>query len=162
MSSVFDRDILTCLSAVERKSEACVATSVPQRGANDFVVGLAYQALDKWGMNNDNLVLQCDREETVVNTMQAVARKRTASTKLRKTPVGLKGSLRYAEQLHRSLEGLTRTFRGQIESSCTVTIGSDNEIAQWLGHASFVLTCVNVKANGETAHEMLHNPCTLR
>lgn len=63
------------------------------------MVGLVYQALDKWGVNRDNLVLQRGREEAVVNITQAVARKRTASAKLRKTAHEMLHNIPCASQL---------------------------------------------------------------
>ena len=158
MRTVFEKEILTCISGIERKSGACIASAVPVKGDNDFVVGLLCQALEKWGMNNSELIIQNDQEDAITAVSRSVAKRRVSNTTIRVTPKKSKGSLAYAEQLHRSLEGLARTFRGQIESSCTVTITSQSQITPWLvRHASFVLTNFNVRPNGKTPHEILHN-----
>jgi len=88
MRTVYEQETVPCLSAIERRSGAIVASVVPARGANDFIVNLVFQALEKWGMNNDDLIIQCDQEDAVVNIVQSVARKRTASTTIRRTPKG--------------------------------------------------------------------------
>ena len=155
MRTVFEQNVLPCISGIECKSGGVLASVVPHKGASPYAESLILVTLEKFGLTGE-LILQVDAEHSSRDLVRRIAAKRKAKTIIRTTPKGSKQSLGYAEGVHRSIEGLSRTIKAQVESNCDVIILMENELTPWIiRHAATIITNFSVRSDGRTPHEHL-------
>ena len=115
MRTLFEGKVIACLSAIECLAGAVLSSVVPEKGGTKFAEELVTSGLVRFGLNEE-LVIQTDAEPSIRDLARRIAARRKANTVLRVTAVGSKQSLGYAESVHKSLEGLARTYKCQVES----------------------------------------------
>ena len=156
MRTIFEDKVVACLSAIECLAGAVISSVVPEKGGTKFAEELVVSGLERFGLNEE-LVIQVDAEPSIRDLARRVASRRKAKTILRVTPVGSKQSLAYAESSHKSLEGIARTLKSQLESECNVTVLAESEVTPWMvRHAGFIITNFSIRPDGRTPFERLN------
>ena len=171
-----NKPLATILVAKETMSKMIMATVVPMKGASiEFPVKRCFGFLKEMGLENADVVLKSDQENSIMDVLNNVARRRSADSKLEPfegdgfrtvrpqgraileaSPKGSSGSNGVIERAVQGVEGQVRTIKLALESRIGVGIPSDHDVLPWI--VEYAATIVNkgqVGSDGKTAYERL-------
>ena len=172
-----DRPLATVLVAKETISKMSHGDRCPDEGGIDRVSGEKMPGfLKEIGLENADVVLKSDQENSIMDVLNNLARRRSADSKLESfegpgvltggprqgraipeaSPTGSSGSNGVIERAVQAIEGQVRTLKLALESRIGGTIPSDHDIVPWIvEHAAVIINKGQVGADGKTAYERL-------
>ena len=148
-----NKSLATILVAKETTSKMVMATVVPMKGASvEFPVKRRLGFLKEIGLENADDVLKSDQENSIMDVLNNVARRRSADSKLESfegrgyqtvgppqgraileaSPVGSSGSTGVIERAVQAIEGQVRTIKLALESRIGMETPSDHDVARGL------------------------------
>ena len=102
------------------------------------------------------MIIQCDKEMSIIDVCRKVARERNARTVLRFAPKTSHQSNGFVEAVHGHIQGLARCYQTQIETNTGVQLSAISlAIPFAIRYAGFVLSRFTVRPDGRTPFQYL-------
>ena len=102
------------------------------------------------------VIIQCDKEMSIIDVCRKVARERNARTVLRFAPKTSHQSNGFVEAVHGHIQGLARCYQTQIETNTGVELSAISlAISFAIRYAGFVLSRFTVRPDGRTPFQYL-------
>ena len=102
------------------------------------------------------VIIQCDKEMSIIDACRKVARERNARTLLRFAPKTSHQSNGFVEAVHGHIQGLARCYQTQIETNTGVQLSAISPAIPFaIRHARFVLSRFTVRPDGRTPFQYL-------
>jgi hypothetical protein len=141
----------TVLTAIDVRTQMCMAAIVPSKGATPYTIAELKRFLFECGRTY--AVLQCDGESSVKVVAQGIA-KDLGGISLRYAPVGSSESQGSVERLHQTLFAQARVMRSAFIERYgmeKIDVGVDSTFMPWLvKHAAFTLNRFMLNDDGQT------------
>ena len=102
------------------------------------------------------VIIQCDKEMSIIDVFRKVARERNARTVLRFAPKTSHQSNGFVEAMHGHIQGLARCHQTQIETNTGIQLSAISPTIPFaLRYAGFVLSRFTVRPDGRTPFQYL-------
>ena len=102
------------------------------------------------------VIIQCDKEMSIIDVCRKVARERNARTVLRFAPKTSHQSNGFVEAVHGHIQGLARCYQTQIEANTGLQLSAiPPAIPFAIRYAGFVLSRFTVRPDGRTPFQYL-------
>ena len=124
----------------------------------DWLVDQILEDLETNGLKNERIVFKSDRDNSVVDVLKEVQRRRESDfgAALETSRVGDSDSNGTIEAAIQSVEGMVRAPRFSLEEKLEIKLAVDSPVIPWLvRHAGHLITKCWVRASGKTAYEMI-------
>ena len=95
------------------------------------------------------VIIQCDKEMSIIDVCRKVARERNARTLLRFAPKTSHQSNGFVEAVHGHIQELARCYQTQIETNTDIQLSAISPAIPFaICHAGFVLSRFTVRPDG--------------
>ena len=102
------------------------------------------------------MIIQCDKEMSIIDVCRKVARERNARRVLQFAPKTSHQSNGFVEAVHGHIQGLARCYQTQIETNTGVLFSAISPAIPFaIRYAGFVLSRFTVRADGRTTFQYL-------
>ena len=102
------------------------------------------------------IIIQCDKETSIIDVCRKVARERNARKVLRFSPKTSHQSNGFVEAVHGHIQGLARCYQTQIETNTGIQFSAiSHAIPFAIRYAGFVLSRFTVRPDGRTPFQYL-------
>ena len=141
-----------CITFVETRSGVVISFMCARKGGYE---NLTKEILDEaYGFLNP-VIIQCDKEMSLIDVCRKVARERNARTVLRFAPKTSHQSNGFVEAVHGHIQGLARCYQTQIETNTGIQLSAISPaIPCAIRYAGFVLSRFTVR-DGRTPFQYL-------
>ena len=105
-----------CITFVETRSGVVISFMCAWKGGHEDSTKEILRQFEAYGFLNP-LIIQCDKEMSIIDMCRNVARERNARTVLRFAPKTSHQSNGFVEAVHGHIQGLARCYQTQIETN---------------------------------------------
>ena len=149
-----------CITFVETRSGVVISFMCTRKGGYEDLTKEILRHFEAYVFVNP-VIIQCDKEMSIIDVCRKVARERNARTVLRFAPKTSHQSNGFVEAVHGHIQGLARCHQTQIETNTGVQHSAISPaIPLAIRHAGFVLSRFTVRPDGRTPFQYLHGtPC---
>ena len=126
-----DEQSLTVLTAVDVRSQLCMALAVPDKAIqHDYMINSLRSSILECGRTNG--IIQCDNEPTL-KTVATGAAAKVGNMTVRQTPTYSSNSQGSVERFHRALFGQVKSLREQAKASYNnLMIHNNHPLMPWM------------------------------
>ena len=111
--TVAESETQPCITFVETRSGVVISFMCAQKGGYEDLTKEILRHFAAYGFLNP-VIIQCDKEMSIIDVCRKVARERNARTVLRLAPKTSHQSNRFVEAVHGHIQGLARCYQTQI------------------------------------------------
>ena len=104
-----------CITLVETRSGVVISFMCARKGGYEDLTKEILRHFEAYGFLNP-VIIQCDKEMSIIDVCRKVARERNARTVLRFAPKTSHQSNGFVEAVHGHIQGLARCYQTQIET----------------------------------------------
>ena len=127
----------------------------PERGGYEDLTKEILRHFEAYGFLNP-VIIQCDKEMSIIDMCRKVARERNARTGLRIAPKTSHQSNGFVEAVHGHFQGLARCYKTQIETNTGIQLSAiSSAIPFAIRYAGFILSRFTVRPDGRTPFQHL-------
>ena len=127
-----------CITFVETRSGVVISFMCARKGGYKDLTKEILRHFEAYGFLNP-VIIQCDKEMSIIDVCRKVARERNARTVLRFAPKTSHQSNRFVEAVHGHIQGLARCYQTQIETNTGVQLSAISHAIPFAIHyAGFV------------------------
>ena len=131
---------LPCITFVETRSGVVISFMCARKGGYEDLTKEILRHFEAYGFLNP-VIIQCDKEMSIIDVCRKVAHERTARTVLRFTPKTSHQSNAFVEAVHGHIQGLARCYQTQIETNTGVQLSAISPAIPFaIRYAGFVLS----------------------
>ena len=105
-----------CITFVETRSGVVISFMCARKGGYEDLTKEILRHFEAYGFLNP-IILQCDKEMSILDVCRKVARERKARTLSRFAPKTSHQSSGFVEAVHGHIQGLARCYQTQIETN---------------------------------------------
>ena len=110
-----------CITFVETRSGAVISFMCARKGGYEDLTKEILQHFEAYGFLNP-IIIQCDKEASIIDVCRKVARERNARTILRFAPKTSHQSNGFVEAVHGHIQRLARCHQTQIETNSAIQL----------------------------------------
>ena len=139
-----------CITFVETRSGVVISFMCARKGGYEDLKKEILRHFETYGFVNP-VIIQSDKEMSIIDVCRKVARERNARTVLRFAPKTSHQSNGFVEAVHGHIQGLARCYQTQIETNTGVQLSR---------YAGFLLSRFTMRPDGRTPFQyLLGTPC---
>ena len=139
-----------CITFVETRSGLVISFMCSRKGGYEDLTKEILRHLDAYGFLNP-IIIQCDKEMSIIDVCRKVARERNARTVWRFAPKTSHQSNWFVEAVQGHIQGLARCYQTQIETNTGIQLSAISlAIPFAIRYAGFVLSRFTVRPDGRT------------
>ena len=112
-----------CITFVETRSGVVVSFMCSRKGGHEDLTKEILRHFEADGFLNP-VIIQCDKELSIIDVCRKVARERNARTVLRSAPKTSHQSSGFVEAVHGHIQGLARCYQTQIETNTGIQLSA--------------------------------------
>ena len=151
---------LAFLVARERETRVVLSTVAPRKTTGEWICRRLMAWLREIGLESVDITAKSDNEPAPTSVIASWSTMRAMTSGSRMSSRTVRLAVRRATELSRgrsrSVQGMIRTIRSDIEGRWGVKIDATHSIWPWIAeHAGFLLTRFEVGRDGNTAYERL-------
>ena len=109
-----------CITFVETYSGVVISFMCARDGGYEDLTKEILRPLEAYGFLNP-VIIQCDKEVSIIDVCRKVGRERNARTVLRFAPITSHQSNGFVQAVHGHIQGLARCYQTQIETTTGLT-----------------------------------------
>ena len=144
-----------CITFVETRSGVVISFMCARKGGYENLTKEILRHFEAYGFLNP-VIIQCDKEMSIIDVCRKVARERNARTVLRFAPKTSHQSNRFVEAVRGHIQGLARCYQTQIETNTGVQLSAISPAIPFATrYAGFVLSRFTVRPKGRTPFQYL-------
>ena len=144
-----------CITFVETRSGAVISFMCARKGGYEDLTKEILRHFEAYGFLNA-VIIQCDKEMSIIDVCRKVARERNARTVLRSAPKTSHQSNGFVEAVHGHIQGLARCETNTGMQFSLISPANPFSIR----YAGFVLSRFTVRPDGRTPFQyLLGTPC---
>ena len=144
-----------CITFVEMCSGVVISFMCARKGGYEDLTKEILRHFEAYGFLNP-VIIQCDKEMSIIDLCRKVARERNARTVLRFAPKTSHQSIGFVEAVHGHIQGLARCYQTQIETNTGVQLSAISPAIPFaIRYAGFVLSRFTVRPDGRTPFQYL-------
>ena len=142
-----------CITFVETRSGVVISFMCARKGGYEDLTKEILRHFEAYGFLNP-VIIQCDKEMSIIDVCRKVARERNARTVLR-----FASEQRFVEAVHGHIQGLARCCQTQIETNTGVQLSAISPaipfVIRVIRYAGFVLSRFTLRPDGRTPFQYL-------
>ena len=140
---------------METRSGVVISFMCARKGGYEDLTKEILRHVEAYGFLNP-VIIQCDKEMSIIDVCRKVARERNARTVLRFAPITSHQSKEFVEAVHGHIQGLARCYQTQIETNTGIQLSAISlAIPFAIRFAGFVLSRFTVRPDGRTQFQYL-------
>ena len=112
-----------CITFVETRSGVVISFMCARKGGYEDLIKEILRHFEAYGFLNP-VIIQCDKEMSIIDVCRKVARERNARTVLRFAPKSGHQSNGFVEAVHGHIQGLARCYQTQIETNTGIQLSA--------------------------------------
>ena len=144
-----------CITFVETRSGVVISFMCARKGGYEDLTKEILRHFEAYGFLNP-VIIQCDKEMSIIDVCRKVARERNARTVLRFAPKTSHQSNGFVEAVHGHIQGLARCYQTQIETNTGIQLSAISPAIPFaIRYAGFVLSRFTVRPDGRTPFQYL-------
>ena len=144
-----------CITFVEALSGVVISFMCARKGGYEDLTKEILRHFEAYGFLNP-VIIQCDKEMSIIDVCGKVARERNARTVLRFAPKTSHQSSGFVEAVHGHIQELARCYQTQIETNTGVQLSAISPAIPFaIRYAGFVLSRFTVRPEGRTPFQYL-------
>ena len=144
-----------CITFVKTRSGVVISFMCARKDGYEDLTKEILRHFEAYGFLNP-VIIQCDKEMSIMDVCRKVARERNARTVLRFAPKTSHQSNGFVEAVHGHIQGLARCYQTQIETNTGVQLSATSlAIPFAIRYAGFVLSRFTVRPDGRTPFQYL-------
>ena len=144
-----------CITFVETHSGVVISFMCARKGGYEDLTKEILRHFQAYGFLNP-IIIQCDKEMSIIDVCSKVARERNARTVLRFVPKTSHQSNGFVEAVHGHIQGLARCYQTQIETNTGIQLSAISlAIPFAIRYAGFVVSRFTVRLDGRTPFQYL-------
>ena len=149
-----------CITFVETRSGVVISFMCARKGGYQDLTREILRHFEAYGFLNP-VIIQCDKEMSIIDVCRKVARERNARTILRFATKTSHQSNGFVGAVHGHIQGLARCYQTQIETNTGIQLSSISPAIPFaIRYAGFVLSRFTVRPDGRTPFQyLLGTPC---
>ena len=156
----------SCITFVETRSgvvkralEKVISFMCARKGGYVDLTKEILRHFEAYGFLNP-VIIQCDKQMSIIDVCRKVARERNARTVLRFAPKTSHQSNGFVEAVHGHTQGLARCYQTHIETNTGIQLSAISPAIPFaIRYAGFVLSRFTVRPDGRTPFQyLLGNP----
>ena len=153
--TVAESKIQPCITFVETRSGVVISFMCAQKGLYEDLTKEILRHFEAYGFLNP-VIIQCDKEMSIIDVCRNVARERNARTVLRVAPQTSHQSNGFVDAVHGHVQGLARCYQTQIETNTGIQLSVISPAIPFsIRYAGFVLSRFTVRPDGRTPFQYL-------
>ena len=153
--TVAESKIQPCITFVETRSGVVISFMCARKGCYEDLTKEILRHFEAYGFLNP-VILQSDKEMSIIDVCRKVARKRNARTALRFAPKTSHQSNGFVKAVHGHIEELARCYQTQIETNTGTQLPAISPaIPCAIRYAGCVLSRFTVRPDGRTPFQHL-------
>ena len=144
-----------CITFVETRSGVVISFMCAREGGYEDLTKEILRHFEAYGFLNP-VIIQYDKEMSIIDVCRKVARERNARTVLRFAPNTSHLSNGFVEAVHGHIQGLARCYQTQIETNTVTQLSAISPAIPFaIRYAGFVLSRFTVRPDGRTPFQYL-------
>ena len=145
-----------CITFVETRNGVVISFMCAWKGGyEDLTKEILRHFFRPYGFLNP-VIIQCDKEVSIIDMCRKVACERNARTVLRFAPKTGHQSNRFVEAVHGHIQGLARYYQTQIETNTGIQLSAISPAFPFaIRYAGFFLSRFTVRLDGRTPFQYL-------
>ena len=144
-----------CITFVETRSGVVISFMCARKGGYEDPTKEILRDFEAYSFLNP-VIIQCDKEMSIIDVCRKVARERNARTVLRFAPKTSHQSNGFVEAVHGHMQGLARCYQTQIETNTGVELSAMSPAIPFATrYAGIVLSRFTVRPDGRTPFRYL-------
>ena len=145
---------------VETCSGVVISLMCARKGGCEDLTKEILRHFEAYGFLNP-VIIQCDKEVSIIDVCRKVARERNARTVLRFARKTSHQSNGFVDAVHGHIQGLARCYQTQTETNTGIQLSATSPAIPFaIRHAGFVLSRFTVRPDGRTPFNILLGiPC---
>ena len=144
-----------CITFVETRRGVVISFMCARKGGYEDLTKEILRHFEAYGFLNP-VIIQCDKETSIIDVCRKVARERNARTMLRYAPKTSHQSNGFVEAVHGHIQGLARCYQTQIETNTGIQLSAiSTAIPCAIRYTGFVLSRFTVRPDGRTPCQYL-------
>ena len=144
-----------CITFVETRSGVVISFMCARKGGYEDLTKEILRHFEAYSFLNP-VIIQCDKEMSIIDVCRKVARERNARTVLRFAPKTSHQSNGFVEAVHGHIQGLARCYQTQIETNTGVQLSTISPAIPFaIRYTGFVLSRFTVRPDGRTPFQYL-------
>ena len=144
-----------CITFVETRSGVVISFMCARKGCYEDLTKEILRHVEAYGFLNP-MIIQCDKEMSIIDVCRKVARERNARTVLRFAPKTSHHSNGCVEAVHGHIQGLARCYQTQVETNTGIQLSAISPAIPFaIRYAGFVLSRFTVRPDGRTPFQYL-------
>ena len=144
-----------CITFVETRSGVVISFMCARKGGYEDLTKEILRHVKACGFVNP-VIIQCDKEMSIIDVCRKVARERNARTVLRFAPKTSHQSNGFVGAVHGHIQGLARCYQTQIETNTGIQLSAMSPAISFaIRYAGFVLSRFRVRPDGRTPFQYL-------
>ena len=134
-----------CITFVETRTGVVISFMCARKGGYEDLTKEILRHFEAYGFLNP-VIIQCDKEMSIIDVCRKVARERNARTMLRFAPKTSHQSNGFVEAVHGHTQGLARCYQTQIETNTGIHLSAISPALPFpIRYAGFVLSRFTVR-----------------
>ena len=143
------------ITFVETRSGVVISFMCARKGGYEDLTKEILRHFDAYGFLNP-VIIQCDKEMSIIDVCRKVARERNARTVLPLAPKTSHQSNGFVEAVHGHIQGLARCYQTQIETNTGIQLSAISPAMPFaIRYAGFALSRFTVRPDGRTPFQYL-------
>ena len=143
------------ITFVETRSGVVISCMCARKEGYEDLTKEILRHFEAYGFLNP-VIIQCDKEMSIIDVCRKVARERNARTVIRFAPKTSHQSNGFVEAVHGHIQGLARCYQTQIETNTGIQLSAISlAIPFAIRYAGFVLSRFTVRPDGRTPFQYL-------
>ena len=149
-----------CITFVATRTGVVISFMCARKGGYEDFTKEILRHFEAYGFLNP-VIIQCDKEMSIIDVCRKVARERNARTVLRCAPKTSHQSNGFVEGVHGHKQGLARCYQTQIETNTGIQLPAISPAIPFaIRYAGFVLSRFTVRPDDRTPFQyLLGTPC---
>ena len=144
-----------CITFVETRIGVVISFMCARKGDYEDLTKEILRHFEAYGFLNP-VIIQCDKEMSIIDVRRKVARERNARTVLKFAPKTSHQSNGFVEAAHGHIQGFARRYQTQIETNTGRQLSAISPAIPFaIRYAGFVLTRFTVRPDGRTPFQYL-------
>ena len=145
-----------CITFVETRSGVVISFMCARKGGYEDLTNEILRHVEAYGFLNP-VIIQCDKEMSIIDVCRKVARQRNARTVLRYAAKTSHQSNGFVEAVHGHIQGLARCYQTQFETNIGIQLSAISPAIPFaIRHSGFVLSRFTERPDGRTPFQYLH------
>ena len=139
-----------CMTFVETRSGVVISFMCARKGGFEDLTKEVLRHFEAYNFVNP-VIIQRDKEMSIIDVCRKVARERNARTVLRFAPKTIHQSNGLVEAVHGHIQGLARCYQTQIETNTGIQLSAISPAIPFaIRYAEFALSRFTVRPDGRT------------